>query len=182
HMELADVATLRQHFLRERKCELIIGRMLRGAAEPDIESEALFRERWAVVVGPGSHWLGRRKIALAELLHEPWILSSFELGPGTPVFEACRAIKLSLPRATIISNSLSLRRKLLPGGRFVTLVPESALRFGPDPSFFKPLPVRLPPSPLPVAIATLKNRTLSPVAQLFICCVRELAEPLANRK
>jgi len=182
HMELADVATLRQHFLRERKCELIIGRMVSAAAEPDMETEALFNERPMVVVGPGNKWLGRRKIALAQLVDEPWILSSSESLPGAPLFEAYRAIKLSLPRATIISNSLGLRRKLLPGGGFVTLVPESVLRFGPEPSFFRPLSVSLPSAPLPVAVVTLKNRTLSAVAQLFIDCVRELAKPLANRK
>jgi hypothetical protein len=31
----------------------------------------------------------------------------------------------------------------------------------------------------PNGIVTLKNRTLSPVAQLFIDCAREVAKPLA---
>jgi hypothetical protein len=31
-------------------------------------------------------------------------------------------------------------------------------------------------------LVTLKSRTNSPVAQLFIECVRELAKPLANKK
>jgi hypothetical protein len=35
---------------------------------------------------------------------------------------------------------------------------------------------------LPNGIVTLKNRTLSPVAQLFIDCARELTKPLAKRK
>jgi hypothetical protein len=35
---------------------------------------------------------------------------------------------------------------------------------------------------LPNGIVTLKNRTLSPVAQLFIDCAREIAKPLARRK
>jgi hypothetical protein len=35
---------------------------------------------------------------------------------------------------------------------------------------------------LPNGIATLKNRALSPVAQLFIDRAREVAKPLANRK
>ena len=34
--------------------------------------------------------------------------------------------------------------------------------------------------PLPVGIMTLKNRTISPVAQLFIDCAREVAKPLAK--
>jgi hypothetical protein len=35
---------------------------------------------------------------------------------------------------------------------------------------------------LPSGIVTLKNRALSPVAQLFIDCAREVAKPLAKRK
>jgi hypothetical protein len=34
----------------------------------------------------------------------------------------------------------------------------------------------------PNGIVTLKNRTLSPVAQVFIDCAREVAKPLAKRK
>jgi hypothetical protein len=40
----------------------------------------------------------------------------------------------------------------------------------------------LPHSPIPIGIVTLKNRTLTPVAQLFIDCAREVAKPLATSK
>ena len=41
---------------------------------------------------------------------------------------------------------------------------------------FKILPVKLPVRPWPVTIVTLKNRTLSPVVELFIACAREIAK------
>jgi hypothetical protein len=44
------------------------------------------------------------------------------------------------------------------------------------------LPVELPIARLPNGIVTLKNRTISPVAQLFIDGAREVAKPLAKRK
>jgi hypothetical protein len=46
----------------------------------------------------------------------------------------------------------------------------------------KVLPVKLQYASVPVGIITLKNRTLGPVAQLFIDEARELAKPLARRK
>ena len=46
----------------------------------------------------------------------------------------------------------------------------------------KVLPVELPMDRVPVGIVTLKNRTLSPVAKLFIEHAREVAKPLAKRK
>jgi DNA-binding transcriptional LysR family regulator len=45
----------------------------------------------------------------------------------------------------------------------------------------KALPIELPIVP-PVGIVTLKNRTLSPVARLFIDTAREVAKPLAKKK
>jgi hypothetical protein len=46
----------------------------------------------------------------------------------------------------------------------------------------KALPIDLPNIQIPVGIITLKNRTLTPVAQLFIDCAREVAKLLATGK
>jgi len=42
------------------------------------------------------------------------------------------------------------------------------------------LPVELPVAPVANEIVTLKNRTLGPVARLFIEHAREIAKPLAK--
>ena len=42
------------------------------------------------------------------------------------------------------------------------------------------LPIELSLAREPIGIVTLKNRTLSPVAKLFIEHAREVAKPLAN--
>ena len=47
-------------------------------------------------------------------------------------------------------------------------------------SSIKVLPIKLAVQPKPFGIVTLRNRTLSPAAQLFIDCVRDLAKPLAK--
>lgn len=44
------------------------------------------------------------------------------------------------------------------------------------------LPVKLPLSRGPIGIITMKNRTLSPVAKLFIEHAREVAKPMAKRQ
>jgi hypothetical protein len=43
------------------------------------------------------------------------------------------------------------------------------------------LPVGSSIPPLPIGIMTLKNRTISLVARLFIDCARELPKPMAGR-
>jgi DNA-binding transcriptional LysR family regulator len=60
------------------------------------------------------------------------------------------------------------------------MVPASVLRFSPERSLLKVLPIKLPRWQLPYVLVILKNRTLSPAAQLFIEYVRELAKPLAK--
>jgi hypothetical protein len=43
----------------------------------------------------------------------------------------------------------------------------------------KVLSMDLPPWPFPVVVATLKNRTLSPVVERFIECARKVASSMA---
>jgi DNA-binding transcriptional LysR family regulator len=179
-MELGNSDVLQTQALRERKCELVVARSI--GPQPDMEAEVLFHEQSFIWVAPRSKWLGRRKIGLAELADEPWILTSLDVQPGAPVFEAFRAIGLPVPQARITSSSIALRNTLMANGNYLTLIPGSMLEFGPKLSSINVLPVALPPWRLPIAIITLKNRTLSPVAQLLIDCIRELAAPLAKRE
>jgi hypothetical protein len=72
------------------------------------------------------------------------------------------------------------RLALVAKGRFLTIAFRSAFT-GWD-TAIKTLPIDLAPSPHPLGIITLKNRTLTPVAQLFIDCAREVAKPLAAGK
>jgi DNA-binding transcriptional LysR family regulator len=181
HVLSADMVTLLSYYLRERRCEFVIGRMPSSVPEPDMDAEPLFHEQYQIVARPPNKWLSkRRKIALAELIDEPWILGPFETRAGSPVVEAFNSIGLQLPQALIVSTSLHLRNSLLATGRFLTVLPGSVLRFVPKESGLKVLSVRLPRSTLPIAIVTLKNRTLSPIGQLFIDHARDLAKPLAR--
>jgi DNA-binding transcriptional LysR family regulator len=71
---------------------------------------------------------------------------------------------------------------LLATGRFVTILPASALKFPAVRAEVKALPVRLPRAGVPTGIVTLKTRALSPVAQLFIEYAREVANTPQRRK
>jgi DNA-binding transcriptional LysR family regulator len=71
---------------------------------------------------------------------------------------------------------MNLRADLLADGPFLTAFPESVLRFHAGRFSLKVLPISLPQRPWPVLIMTLKNRTLSPVVERFIDCIREVAK------
>lgn len=166
------------NLLRERRCEIVVSRLLQRAPDSDIDMQPLFYEPLVVVAGPHNAWSRRRKVTLAELAGAPWILSTLEAEPGSPFVEAFRAARLPAPSATIFSNSLHLRIGLLASGPYLTLVPGSALRFGPLADQLKPLPITLPRWHLPTGMFTLKGRMLSPVAQMFADCIRDVTKPL----
>jgi hypothetical protein len=55
------------------------------------------------------------------------------------------------------------------------------MHFPPKSRLLRTLPIDLPSTARPLALITLKNRTLNPLAQLFSDYVREAAKPLRLR-
>src|SRR5262249_56242697 len=83
---------------------------------------------------------------------------------------------------TVRATCIILRNELLATERFLTVVVSFSLLLARKHPGLKALPVKLPDIRQPVGITTMKNRSLSPVAQMFLESVRELVKPLANRR
>lgn len=181
HLVTGYMETL-QRELSERNVDLLIVRSSGPIADERLDFEFLFDDSYVVAAGAQSSWVRRRRIELAELVNESWVLPPSGSVIGSIVSEAFRASGLDYPRVTVVTDSPHTRISLLATGRFVTIFPASALRFPARRAELKALPVELPMARRPNGIVTLKNRTLSPVAQLFIDCAREVAKPLAKRK
>jgi DNA-binding transcriptional LysR family regulator len=124
--------------------------------------------------------VNHHKIRLVDLLDEPWVLPDPETEVGSLVAALFQASGLEVPRAAVVGNALEMSWALLATGKFLTALPQSVLRFSVQRPTIKVLPVKLAVRPRPVGIVTLRNRTLSPAAQLFIDCVRDVAKPLAK--
>jgi DNA-binding transcriptional LysR family regulator len=159
--------------LRQRHVDLIIARGLFETPEDDLSTEVLFDESFIVVAGINSPWARRRKLELAELLDEKWILYPPDKTPGALVERAFRERGLEVPRARVYTMSYHLRDMLLTTGNYVTVIASCMLGVlnAKRPTVAR-LAVDLGIPPRSVAIFTLKHRTLSPVADLFIKCAR----------
>ena len=168
--------------LRDRNLDLLIARKF-GPIDERLEFESLFDDSpYLVAAGARSPWARRRRIELAELVNESWVLP-LPSGPiGSVAMEAFRASGLAYPRRTVFVDTAEGRINLLASGRFLTILARSTLRFSTGRPKFKVLPVELPSSPVLVGIVTLKNRTLSPAARLFIEHAREVAKRPAKKK
>jgi DNA-binding transcriptional LysR family regulator len=165
--------------LEERKVDLVIVHIIRPIAEELVKVQTLSHDAQVVAVGPDSPWARRRKIALADLINEPWAMPAPESPLGSMVFEAFRANGLEVP-ATAVVSPLPVRYPLLASGRFLTMIPRVALAFPAQSPPLKALPIDFSTTRRPFGILTLRTRMISPVAQLFIDCAREVAKPLAN--
>jgi DNA-binding transcriptional LysR family regulator len=182
--ELVSVRSLHLAGLRDRTYDLTVVPLERALTddESDLDVETLFHDRLVVAVGSKSRWVRRRKIDLAELVGEPWVLTP----PGTPNYvglaEALAARGLKMPTANIITTSARFRAHLVANAQFVTVLTGSALRANADRYELEVLPVDLLDRSYPIVILRLRNRTLSPVAERFIECAREVAKSFAKSK
>jgi DNA-binding transcriptional LysR family regulator len=167
--------------LRERRIELAFARIFGLDPEEDMHLDVLFEEPLAVVAGTDTPWACRRTVKLSELVNEPWTWPLRGTMFDLLVVEAFRASGLNPPHAAVYADAINMRIKLAATGRYLAVVP-SFLKFHAEHALIRKLPVDLPTTLRQIGIITLKNRTLSPLAQLFIDCAREIARPLVNKK
>jgi DNA-binding transcriptional LysR family regulator len=179
HVDQVVTPALEMRELLERRLDLVLARTRPPGADAlgdELNIETVCHDQLLIAAAKASPWARRRKIDIAELAGEPWILQ----GPGTWVHQiladAFRSRGLGMPHISLVTFSIHLRAGLLEDGSFLTALPESVLRFHAERFALKALPVSLPQRPWPVLIMTLKNRTLSPVVERFIDCVREVAK------
>jgi DNA-binding transcriptional LysR family regulator len=163
--------------LRDRTYDLVLTRR----PQPDLQNdplgelniEILFDDELVVAVGAHHPLALRRKIKISELAEAQWILT----GPGTWNYEIVAALfrthGLKPPRVVVNTLSVYLRTNLLATGQFVTAFPRSVLHLHGERFKLKELRFNLPARAWPVALLTLKQRTVSPVVERFISCARE---------
>lgn len=166
--------------LSERSVDLLICRQF-APFDERLSFEFLFESPYVVAAGASNPWVKRRRIALAELMDELWALPPPDSRFGSFVVDTFRASGLDFPRAIAVTSALEMRANLLKTGRYLAIFPEFWLRLPDRHPFVRKLPVELPIASGPIGIVTLKNRALSPVAELFIEAAREVAKPLAKR-
>jgi DNA-binding transcriptional LysR family regulator len=180
--------------LRERKFDCILHRPSSSLAqEPaiddlnvesldDLNVESLLDDTVVVAAGADSRWTRRRKINLAELTDEPWILGAPNTWHQAMVAEIFQAQGLSVPEPRITTVSIPIRARLLAASPYLTMFGTSVLRqLIADHYAVTALPVDLPANPSLLRVVTLKNRTLSPVVERFLVCVREVAASFAGQ-
>ena len=177
HVTRARGATMNFREVRGRAVDLILPRLTKAFSADDLNIEVLAHDRHYVVAGANSPWTRRRKLSLTDLADGPWTFPGSEV-VGVLLHEAFKAHGLPVPKERVRAASMLLRNHLVATGRFLSILPDSVLNYNNKQWGFKILPVDLGVEPWPIALVTLKNRTVSPVVQLFIEHTRVVAKTM----
>ena len=159
------------HELEQGNVELVIGQMPPSAVDRHLEASELFQEQLVVVAGARNPLSHRSTIELADLMDEPWAFSPLNSVSGRSMEQAFRANGLELPRIMAVSSSMQLLRRLVMENEFLALFPRSVVSSARG---VRILPVTVNARWQPIGILTVRHRTLSPLAKLFIECAHRV--------
>jgi DNA-binding transcriptional LysR family regulator len=115
--------------LRERSVDLLLGRIPAPFVEDDLDADVLFNDQSVVLAGRQTRWARARRLKLADLASEAWILPPADTLAGLLTADLFRASGLPVPAALLTTLSIHLCCRLVASGRFVTLLPTSFVRF-----------------------------------------------------
>lgn len=141
-------------------------------------SRTLFDDYLVIVCGKRSRWARRDKVELADLVHEPWILTPSDSANNAILLDAFRREGLEAPKVCLFTYSVELRTKLVATGRYIAAFARSVVQPDAERSL-KILPIDLPRQQWPIVLITLKHRTLNPVAQRFVEHLRDCTRSIA---
>jgi DNA-binding transcriptional LysR family regulator len=165
-----DTGTAYQDLL-SRKVDLAIVHLVDPPSKDAMNVEVLLQDPHVVVAGVQCHLTRRRQFTLAQLMNEPWVLPMADQPYGKVVNEAFCRQGLEVSPA-VVSSTIPLRTSLLMTGPYLSMVPRIVSQFAPKSRLLKVLSVNLPGTERPLALLTLKNRTLNPLAERFAESVR----------
>jgi DNA-binding transcriptional LysR family regulator len=163
----------------DRNVELAICRMI-GRLPDELTADVLFHDSFVVATAATNPLTRRRKLTLDEIADEPWTLYPYDTAFGSIIVETFRANGREPPRLTVPTLSVFMQNELLATGRFLTVLPGFMLNVPGRFPRLKALPVGLLNKEMPIGAMTLKGRTLTPLAQMFIENAHAVAKSLAR--
>jgi DNA-binding transcriptional LysR family regulator len=168
--------------LTARNVDLLVTWRSGPIVDEDLDYQLLYEDTYSIAVSARNPLARRRKIKLADLLHERWVLPPEGGATELVIADGFRAIGLGPPKTKVIVDPAEARMSLVATGRFVAVFPNSVLRFYHRRADLKILPVTPPlASRASAGLATLKGRAISPTARLFQETCLEISQDLEKR-
>lgn len=175
HVSTSGSASEQPKALQDHAFDLWFTRL---SAEPDegLEQEALFDDPMVIVASRENTGFRGRKLQLAQLADAAWCLPSGSSTLASPFGQAFQLAGQPFPHISVHCVSMELQTALVATGRYLTVLPASYLRFSSVKASLRILPMAMDIDSQPVGIVRLKDRALSPVANLFVQTLRAVVK------
>ena len=143
----------------------------------NILRESLYEEEWVVMASARHRLAGRKRVTLADVAKEGWILGLY--APAQEEFLRLFAhSRLPAPRIAMEVNSMIFRRQLLALTDWLTVGPRQLFQEGEMRSRLVELPVKDLASRRVVSACYRKDSYLSPAARRFIDVLKATAREI----
>ena len=147
-------------------------------SDEDLDVNTLFHDELAVICSKNNRWARKRGVRLADLVDEPWVFPHASAFLSKIMKAAFDEQRLDMPRARVTTQSTYALSVLVANGPFLAMHPGTMLTTPNEHPQLTAVDVRLPKTRGPIGLITLKRRSLSPVANLFLQAASGVAKAI----
>lgn len=161
--------------LRAGELDFVIGRLPGAGASEGLVQETLVRDIACVVARVGHRLSGEKKLRLADLLEERWIMPTSGTTLRCQIDLSFRAEGQEPPAVPVESVSLVTNQLLIAENEYLAIYPWALARREAEAGRVCILPVTLKATASEIGVTARDNTLLSPAARHAIACVRAVA-------
>jgi DNA-binding transcriptional LysR family regulator len=176
-----DTSDVLMQMLEQGKLDIVLGRLL-NPGEHDLNFEVVDNEALSVVAGVHHPLSQVRRLELADLAGQAWILQP----PNSPMRQllelAFKEANIASPANLVETASILTTTTLLQGTEMISVVPTTVAKHYATSGMICILPVRIKLQLEPYGIITRKERIPAPAVAVFQECLRSLAVPVHLRR
>lgn len=168
--------------LRQGELDLVVGRVAADVSGEGLKFEAFYSEPMCIVSRVEHRLAKRRRLAIADLSREKWILPPPEAAYRSRINGAFRRANLEPPKWVVESTSILANTSMVRDTDVLATMPRDIAQQYVDLGVLRILPVRLPPPSGPVGVITALGRPLPPAASEVIHALREVVAEAGLRR
>lgn len=177
-----DTSDVLLQMLEQGKLDIVLGRVPNPGEHPDVNFEVVDNEALSVVAGVHHPLSQVRRLELADLAGQSWILQP----PNSPMRQllelAFQEANMPSPANLVETASILTTTTLLQGTEMISVVPTTVAKHYATSGMICILPVRIKLQLEPYGIVTRKERIAAPAVSVFQDCLRGLAVPVHLRR
>ena len=172
---LVDTSAALIQLLEQGKLDVVLGRMTDHAKLDQLNFEVLDNERLSVVAGKGHPLAAERRLSLADLAEQPWVLQPLSTPMRQLLERTFYEAGVLTPKQLVETNSTLLIAALLQSSPMIAILPTVIAMDYATAGTLCILPIEIKYQLEPFGIITRKERLFDPTLTQFLNILRTRA-------